>query len=74
MAEDNFDQLSHLRPVLDKDGQPIMSSGNFAVVFNMQERTAESFTLCDASIVNKRGGRREEVSVLLKDWLESDAL
>lgn len=35
--EDNFDKLHHLRPVLDEDGQPIMSSGNFAVVFKMKD-------------------------------------
>ena len=23
-AEDNFEQLKHLRPVLDKDGNPVM--------------------------------------------------
>lgn len=37
MAEDNFEELSYLRPVLDADGQPVMSSGNFAVVFKMKE-------------------------------------
>ena len=36
-AEDNFDELSYLRPVLDADGQPVMSSGNFAVVFKMKD-------------------------------------
>ena len=36
-AEDNFEQLKHLRPVLDVEGQPIMSSGNFAVVFKMRD-------------------------------------
>ena len=36
-AEDNFDKLSNLRPVLDGNGNPIMSSGNFAVVFKMKE-------------------------------------
>ena len=36
-AEDNFDQLSDLRPVLDSNGNPVMSSGNFAVVFKMQD-------------------------------------
>ena len=35
-AEDNFDKLSDLRPVLDGNGNPVMSSGNFAVVFKMQ--------------------------------------
>ena len=36
-AEDNFDKLSNLRPVLDDNGNPIMSSGNFAVVFKMKD-------------------------------------
>ena len=36
-AEDNFDQLKHLRPVLDDDGMPVMSGGNFAVVFKMKD-------------------------------------
>ena len=35
-AEDNFEQLKHLLPVLDDDGMPIMSGGNFAVVFKMK--------------------------------------
>ena len=37
MAEDNFEELSYLRPVLDDTGQPVMSSGNFAVVFKMRD-------------------------------------
>ena len=37
MAEDNFEELSYLRPVLDDTGQPVMSSGNFAVVFKMKD-------------------------------------
>lgn len=36
-AEDNFDKLNNLRPVLDDNGNPIMSSGNFAVVFKMKD-------------------------------------
>jgi len=28
LAEDNFEELSYLRPVLDAEGQPVMSSGN----------------------------------------------
>ena len=35
-AEDNFEKLSNLRPVLDGNGNPIMSNGNFAVVFKMK--------------------------------------
>lgn len=37
LAEDNFEELKHLRPVLDEDGKPVMSSGNFAVVFKMKD-------------------------------------
>ena len=37
MPEDNFDKLNYLRPVLDESGQPVMSSGNFAVVFKMED-------------------------------------
>lgn len=36
-AEDNFEQLKQLRPVLDDDGLPVMTSGNFAVVFKMKD-------------------------------------
>lgn len=32
-AEDNFEELSYLRPVLGDDGLPVMTSGNFAVGF-----------------------------------------
>ena len=35
--EENFDKLNYLRPVLGDDGQPIMTSGNFAVVFKMKD-------------------------------------
>ena len=36
-AEDNFNELASLRPVLDSHGDPVMSSGNFAVVFKMKD-------------------------------------
>ena len=36
-AEDNFEELSYLRPVLGDDGLPVMTSGNFAVVFKMKD-------------------------------------
>ena len=42
-AEDNFDQLKNLRPVLDDDGNPIMSSGNYAVVFKMQDSSSGEY-------------------------------
>ena len=39
-AADNFNELSHLTPVLDTNGNPVMSSGNFAVVFRMHDAKA----------------------------------
>lgn len=36
LAEDNFATLTNLRPIMDEEGQPIMTSGNFAVVFKMK--------------------------------------
>ncbi len=32
-AENNFEELNYLRPVLDEKGQPVMTSGNFAGAF-----------------------------------------
>ncbi len=43
MAEDNLDELSNLAPVLDKRGKPVMSGGNFAAVFKMQDRTTGKY-------------------------------
>ena len=37
-STDNFDQLSNLTPVLDSIGKPIMSTGNYSVVFKMVDR------------------------------------
>ena len=36
-AEDNFEKLRNLRPVTDGNGNPVMTSGNFAVVFKMRD-------------------------------------
>lgn len=36
-AEENFNELTNLRPVLDSCGRPVMSSGNFAVVYKMRD-------------------------------------
>lgn len=36
-TEDSFKELTNLRPVLDEEGNPVMTSGNFAVVFKMMD-------------------------------------
>ena len=38
-AGDNLDKLSYLTPVLDDHGEPYRSSGAFAVVFKMQDKS-----------------------------------
>ena len=65
-AEDNFDQLSHLRPVLDDDSNPIMSSGNFAVVFKMTDGTKDYAVKC---FTRDQEGRAEAYR-LIADELE----
>lgn len=42
-AEDNFDKLSSLRLCTDGGGNPIMSSGNYAVVFKMQDSVSNEY-------------------------------
>ncbi len=39
--EDNFEELKHLRPILDCHGEPVMTSGNFAVVFKMKDEQTD---------------------------------
>ncbi len=44
-AEDSLSELKDLRLVYDNQGHPIMSSGNFAVVFKMQAPTGQYHAL-----------------------------
>ena len=67
-AEDNFDQLSDLRPVLDGNGNPVMSSGNFAVVFKMQNvNTKQLFAV---KCFTREQAKREEHYRKIADELE----
>lgn len=45
VPDDYFDKLKHLRPVLDGNGEPIMSSGNFAVVFKMKDEYGKQYAV-----------------------------
>ena len=58
LAEDNFDKLSSLRPVLDAKGRLVMSSGNFAVVFKMKDEESGKFYAIKCFIKDQEG--REE--------------
>ena len=42
-AGDNLEQLAHLTPVLDDHGEPFRSSGAFAVVFKMQDKSSGKY-------------------------------
>ena len=42
-AGDNLEELAHLTPVLDDQGEPYRSSGAFAVVFKMQDKSTGKY-------------------------------
>ena len=42
-ASSNLDKLAHLVPVLDDHGEPYRSSGAFAVVFKMQDKSSGKY-------------------------------
>ena len=67
-AEDNFDELSYLRPVLNDDGMPVMSVGGFSVVFKMKdERNGELYAV--KCFTKEQDGRAESYK-LIADELE----
>ena len=67
-AEDNFKELTNLRPVLDDEGEPIMSSGNFAVVFKMKdEQTGKLYAV--KCFLKEQEGRAESYK-LIEEELE----
>lgn len=66
LAEENFDELSYLRPVLDADGQPVMSSGNFAVVFKMKdERDGKLYAV--KCFLREQEGRAESYKLIAEE-------
>lgn len=65
-AEDNFDELTNLRPVLNDSGQPVMTSGNFAVVFKMRhEQTGKIFAV--KCFTRDQEGREEAYRLIDKE-------
>ena len=56
-AEDNFEELTNLRPVLSDDGEPVMTSGNCAVVFKMEagcREMNELYTIKKRQLTNEK--------------------
>ena len=68
-AEDNFEELSYLRPVLGDDGLPMMTSGNFAVVFKMKDEQSGKFyaVKCFTKEQEGRTDAYREIAKELKD-------
>ncbi len=68
-AEDNFEEMSYLRPVLDADGLPVMTSGNFAVVFKMKDEQSGGFYAVKCFTKEQKG--REESYFEITDELQN---
>ena len=68
LSEENLDKLTNLRPVFDVDGNPIMSSGNFAVVFKMQDKQTGKLYAVKCFLREQEG--REESYKLIASELE----
>ena len=68
-AEDNFEELSYLRPVLGDDGLPVMTGGNFAVVFKMKdEQSGKIYAIkCFTKEQEGRAEAYREIAKELKD-------
>ena len=69
LAGDNFEELSYLRPVLDDDGLPVMTSGNFAVVFKMRDEQSGNLYAVKC-FTKEQKGRAEAYREIAKE-LES---
>lgn len=68
LAEENLDQLSYLRPVINDDGLPVMSNGNFATVFKMRDERDGKFYALKCFIKDQNG--RNEAYKQIADELE----
>ena len=65
-AEDNFEELSYLRPVMGDDGLPVMTSGNFAVVFKMKDEQSGKFYAVKC-FTKEQEGRAEAYREIAKE-------
>ena len=65
-AEDNFEELSYLRPVLGDDGLPVMTGGNFAEVFKMKDERSGKFYAVKC-FTKEQEGRAEAYREIAKE-------
>lgn len=65
-SENNLDELSSLRPVLDDHDEPLRTSGAFAVVFKMQdEDTGKYYAL--KCFTEEQGGRANSYKMITEE-------
>ena len=67
-AEENFELLKNLRPVLSEDGEPVMTSGNFAVVFKMKDEQTGNLNAVKCFLKEQEG--RAEAYRMIAEELE----
>ena len=65
-AEDNLAELNYLCPVLDADGNPIMTGGNFAVVFKMQDKNTGKYYALKC-FTKEQEGRAESYKMIAEE-------
>ncbi len=65
-AEDNFAELSYLRPVLGDDGLPVMTGGNFAEIFKMKDEQSGKFYAVKC-FTKEQEGRKEAYREIAKE-------
>ena len=71
-AEDNFGELSYLKPVFGDDGLPVMTSGNFAVVFKMRdERDNKLYAV--KCFTKEQEGRAEAYQLITEELKDVDS-
>ena len=67
-SDDNLDHLRGLEPVIDSSGRPVMSSGNYAVVFKMKDKDGQYYALkCFLRDQEERGNRYKCITERLSD-------
>ena len=71
-AANNLNELSYLRPVLGDDGNPIMTSGNFAVVFKMKDKTSGKFYAVKC-FTKEQEGREEAYHQITEELKDVDS-
>lgn len=65
-SRDYFDKLRDLRPVLDANGEPIMSSGNFAVAFKMVDGNGKFYAA--RCFYREQDGREQSYKKYVLSW------